>query len=96
MTDETTQESRRAGAKSGAQTAIRLAIISLIVGAVLTILRIDPIKLWKGAWHWLNQGVVELFGSGMEGLTLIATLIITGAIIVIPVWLIRKLLGGKS
>ncbi|MEO1658339.1 MAG: DUF6460 domain-containing protein [Pseudomonadota bacterium] len=96
MTDETTQKSRRAGASSAMQTGIRLAIISLIVGAALTILRIDPIRLWKGAWHWLNQGVVELFGSGMEGLSLIATLIVTGAIIVVPIWLVRSLLSGRK
>ncbi|MEM6746482.1 MAG: DUF6460 domain-containing protein [Pseudomonadota bacterium] len=96
MTDETTTKSRRAGTRSVMQTGIRLAIISLIVGAVLTILRIDPVALWRGALHWLNQGVVEIFGSGMEGLTLIATLIATGAIIVIPIWLIRTLFSGRK
>ncbi|MEM7739994.1 MAG: integrase [Pseudomonadota bacterium] len=92
MTEKTTAASRR----SALSTGIRLAIISLIVGAVLTIFRIDPIGLWRSAWRWLNQGVVELFGSGIEGLTLIATLIATGAIIVIPIWLVRMLLRGQK
>ncbi|MEM6913984.1 MAG: integrase [Pseudomonadota bacterium] len=92
MTEKTTAASRR----SALSTGIRLAIISLIVGAVLTIFRIDPVGLWRGAWRWLNQGVVELFGSGIEGLTLIATLIATGAIIVIPIWLVRMLLRGQK
>ncbi|MEO1042295.1 MAG: integrase [Pseudomonadota bacterium] len=92
MTDKTTTSSRR----SAIGTGIRLAVISLIVGAALTIFRIDPIGLWRGAWRWLNQGVVELFGSGIEGLTLVATLIATGAIIVIPIWLVRTLLRGRK
>ncbi|MEM9838867.1 MAG: hypothetical protein AAF830_06880 [Pseudomonadota bacterium] len=82
-------------ASSALGTVFRLAIVCGLVGALLIIARIDPVQFWKDAFHWIQTGVTELFGSSVEGIELIITLVATGAVIVLPIWLIGKLLGSR-
>jgi hypothetical protein len=81
--------------RSGVRTLVKLVVFSLLVGAVLALFGWNPIELWKGLWNTLEQGVVDIFGTGIGGLALIGTLIATGAVIVVPLWLISKLLGSR-
>lgn len=76
-------------------TAIRLGIASLIVGVLLAVLRINPIEMWRSLWKWTQNGLVDLVGTGIEGIGLVVTLVVTGAIVVVPLWFIGKLLSNK-
>jgi len=83
-------------ASNAAGTVVRLGVACLVVGALLAILNIDPIRLWQDIVSWIKHGLVDLFGTGLEGVSLVLTLLATGAIIVIPIWVISKLLSlGK-
>ena len=94
LRDRITSPTLKLGALVG--TLVRLGVASLIVGALLAIFRLDPIQMWKSLWHWMRTGLVDLFGTGIEGVGLVITLVLTGAVIVIPVWLIGKLLGSRK
>ncbi|GGY54285.1 DUF6460 domain-containing protein [Parvularcula lutaonensis] len=78
------------------RTVIRLAVACLVVGALLAILRLNPIRMWQQLYEWMQTGLIDLFGTGLEGLSLVGTLIATGAVIVLPIWLIGKLLSLRK
>ena len=77
---------------SPGSVVLRLALLSLLVGVVLAVLGMTP---W-GFFHWLRYWVEELLGSGMEAVRNLAGYIVSGAIIVIPIWLLMRLLGGRK
>ena len=77
------------GAVSG---AIKLILACLLVGLVLTVLRIDPVRLWQGLWSWITNGIAGAFDFGTEGIAVVAALVLTGAVVVVPIWLVRALL----
>ena len=83
-------------AKNLVPTAIRLVIASLIVGALLVLLDLNPIKIWQGLWWALKDGIQDIFGVSIDGVRLIFTLLITGAIIVLPIWFVGRLLGASQ
>lgn len=76
-------------------TLLRLGIASLIVGALLAVFKLNPIEMWKTLWRWIETGLADLFGTGLEGISLVLTLVATGAIIVLPVWIVGKLLSAR-
>lgn len=78
------------------RTALRLVIASLIVGALLSVFGIKPVELWLRIWNGVKYGAEQVYGHGIEGVTLVLTLIVTGAVIVIPIWIIRFLLSGRK
>lgn len=97
MSDDRPLRDRVAVPNTGAvvRTVIRLGIACLIVGGLLAVLNINPIELWKGLANAIERGVVDIFGTGIDGISLILTLIATGAVVVLPIWLIGKLLGSR-
>jgi hypothetical protein len=84
-----------ADTRGAVRTIVRLVVFSLLVGVVLAVFGWNPVEMWKGLWNALQQGVVDVFGTGIGGIALVATLIATGAVIVVPLWLISKLLGSR-
>lgn len=86
---------RKGSASALLGTLLRLVIVCGLVGAVLVIARVDPVQVWTTAFRWVETGVTELFGSSLEGVELIVTLVATGAVIVLPVWLVGKLLRAR-
>ena len=78
------------------RTVVCLVVASLLVGILLAVFRIHPIKMWMSLWHWVQNGLVDLIGTGIEGIGLVVTLIVTGAIVVLPIWAIGKLLGSRK
>ena len=58
----------------------------------MTVLRIDPVGLWQSLWSWVTDGVASAFSFGTDGIAVVAALVLTGAVIVVPVWLVRTLL----
>ena len=83
-------ESNRFFGGNPAAIVLRLAVISVIVGIVLSALDIRPPEIFHHL-RVLAQRIYELgFGtvSGLLGYLLV------GAVIVVPVWLASRLLSG--
>jgi hypothetical protein len=81
--------------RQAAGTAVRLIVASLVVGALLALFGINPIEMWTGLFRAIQNGVRDVFDTGIEGVGLVLTLIATGAIIVVPIWVIRMLLKSR-
>lgn len=83
---------------SPALVLTRLAIISLIVGVLLSILGLDPFDIIDS----LRRLVLRLYDMGFEAIERLFRYFLLGAVIVVPIWLIGRLLkiagrtGGRS
>lgn len=81
--------------QGGWGTAMRLLILSLIVGLFLSFLGLDPVEFWRGAWSMVS-GLVSMLGdTAVEIVRNLATYLLFGAAIVVPIWLIMRLLSGR-
>ncbi|TCT43090.1 DUF6460 domain-containing protein [Martelella mediterranea] len=72
-------------------TIVRLLVVSLIVGFILSALNIDPIDLYHGVIDFF----VNIWNRGFQALGEIGHYFILGAIIVIPVFLIIRILSYR-
>ena len=70
---------------------LRLALLSLLVGVVLAAFGMTP---W-GFFHWLRYWIEELIGSGWDAVRSIVGYVVSGAIIVVPVWLVMRLMSRR-
>ena len=68
---------------------VRLVILSIVVGIVLHALNIQPHELLDR----LVLLIRRLFNLGFESFEQVARFFLIGAVIVIPIWLIARLLG---
>lgn len=71
---------------------LKLALLSLLVGVVLAAFGLTP---W-GFFHFVRHLFEELVGTGMEAVHKIAGYVVSGAILVIPIWLLMRLLSSKK
>lgn len=77
------------------RTAVQLIIVSIVVGAFLAFWGVSPAEFWggifdfaKGIVGWLGDSVAEIAVS-------LATYLLFGAAIVVPVWLVLRVIGGR-
>ena len=78
---------------SPAMVALRLIVVSFVVGVVLETFGFDPVSL-------LNEAVRaarRLVEFGLTDVRQIGRVLLTGAMVVVPVWLVLRLLdsGGR-
>ncbi|MGH6822541.1 MAG: DUF6460 domain-containing protein [Methylocella sp.] len=71
---------------------LRLVFVSLIVGAFLMWLEIRPLDIFRG----LRQLVDRIWGLGFDAIREIANYILAGAAIVVPVWLVLRLMNMRN
>lgn len=69
------------------RTVLKLLICSLIVGGILSWLDISP----AGLARWLTSSVRELAADFQHNVWALGSYVLLGAIIVVPLWLIRRL-----
>ena len=67
---------------------LRLAILSLIVGLVLSALGVSPYEIFTG----LRRLVVQIYELGFDAIDLVWRYFLMGAVIVFPIWLVIRLL----
>ena len=72
--------------------AVRLVVVSLLVGLVMTWLQIDPMDLFLD----LQRGFVRLWGTGFVALHQIGNTVLAGAAVVLPVWLVLRVLSYRG
>ncbi|MCF6322022.1 MAG: DUF6460 domain-containing protein [Rhizobiaceae bacterium] len=70
------------------KTLVRLLIISFVVGIVMSTLGLTPVDLW----YKLQDFVVRLYNLGFDAIWRIARYFVWGAMVVVPVFLIMRLL----
>jgi hypothetical protein len=71
---------------------VRLLLISLIVGAVLMWLDIRPAEIIYGVQRLIQR----LWDLGFGAIHVVVEYVVAGAVIVIPVWLVLRLMNtGK-
>ena len=71
--------------------AIKLALLSLLVGAILAAFGFTP---WSFL-HSLRYFVREVLGTGMEAVHTLGGFIVAGAVLVVPIWLVLRLMAKK-
>ena len=69
---------------------LRLLVISLIVGVVLSALGINAANLFQS----LNVLARRMYDLGFGAIDWVLQYILVGAMVVIPVWLVARILGG--
>ncbi|MDI7862282.1 DUF6460 domain-containing protein [Rhizobiaceae bacterium n13] len=74
-----------------ARTAIKLIVVSLIVGFVMTIFGLDPWDIVSG----LRNFVLDIWQTGFAALGRIGNYLLVGATVVIPVFVILRLLSYR-
>jgi hypothetical protein len=75
---------------SPAMVALRLIVVSFVVGIVLETFGFDPANLFAEAIRAARQ-IVEL---GFSDISQIGRILLTGAMVVVPVWLVLRLLDA--
>ena len=82
--------------RSMSKTLIQLIIASVIVGAVLVLLGVSPVNFWRGVFDGVWDVVSAIGDSFGEIVGNLAKYLIVGAAIVIPIWLVARLLSGRK
>jgi hypothetical protein len=70
--------------------AVRLVIVSFVVGVLLETFGFDPAALVEGAMRAARH-IVEY---GLSDVRAIGRILLTGAMVVVPVWLVLRLLDA--
>ncbi len=70
---------------------IRLFFISLIVGALLMWLDIRPLDVF----YAVNRLINRLWNLGFDAIREIAEYVLAGAVIVVPIWFVTRLLTQR-
>ena len=68
---------------------VRLVFLSLVVGAFLAFLDVTPVELFER----LARTFRVLLGSGFDAVRRLGLWIAYGAMIVVPIWLLSRLLS---
>jgi hypothetical protein len=71
---------------------LRLLFVSLIVGAFLMWLDIRPLDIFRG----LRELIDRIWGLGFDAIRVVADYILAGAAIVVPVWLVLRLMNMRN
>jgi hypothetical protein len=72
---------------------VRLLVLSFIVGLVLSALNIRPLQVYR----WIERAILRIYDMGFEVFREAFEYLVVGALIVVPVFLIMRLLklGGR-
>jgi hypothetical protein len=75
------------------RVAIRLIVLSFVVGLVLSALGISP----RDVYEWVRRAAVHIYDMGFDIFSNSLTYLIAGALVVVPLFLISRLfkLGGR-
>lgn len=77
---------------SPARVALRLVFLSLVVGVILSALNLDPL----GLFDLLISFVQRLWNMGFSAVEQVWRYLVLGAVVVVPVWLVMRLMARRS
>jgi hypothetical protein len=68
----------------------RLVLVSILVGVVLTALGLDPFDIA----HSIERLIRSIWNMGWDAVTWLWRYFLLGAVIVIPIWLVMRLINA--
>ncbi|GHA31370.1 hypothetical protein GCM10007989_29240 [Devosia pacifica] len=71
---------------------VRLAVVSVLVGFVLTMLGLDAESVFRGAAEFIAETIRDSGGL----IRTIGTYLLTGAALVIPIWIFMRLTMSRK
>lgn len=71
---------------------IRLALLSILIGFVLTVLGLDP----RNILYSIETLVRWVFTLGFDAIESLWRYLLLGAVVVIPIWLIMRLVQSRK
>ncbi len=72
--------------------ALRLFFVSLVVGALLMWLDISPADVVNGVIHFFQR----IWDMGFDAIRQIGNYLIAGAVIVVPIWFVLRLINMRG
>lgn len=91
MPDEPIRQ--RLAGRNPRRTAIQLVVASVVVGAFLAFWGVSPAEFWRGIFDFI-RGIVGWLGDSVGEIVVnLLTYLLFGAAIVVPVWIIARVLG---
>jgi len=66
---------------------VRLALLSIVVGVILSAIGLDPFDIWRS----LDRLIRSIVNMGWDAVDWLWRYFLLGAVIVIPVWLLMRL-----
>ena len=69
---------------------VRLVLVSVLVGVILSALGLDPFDIW----HSIQRLFRTLWDMGFDAFRWLWRYFLLGAVIVIPVWLVIRLVNA--
>lgn len=86
---------RRIFGRSVSRTILQLVIASIFVGAIFSFIGLGAFEFWEGIFNWVRE-VIALIGDSLGEVILnLLTYFLIGAAIVIPIWLIARILTAR-
>jgi hypothetical protein len=76
---------------SPAAVALRLLVVSFLAGVVLVTMGFEPETLYEGVWRTIRH----LTDYGLEDVKRIGRIVLTGAMVVVPLWILMRLLNAR-
>jgi hypothetical protein len=70
--------------------AVRLILLCILVGVILSVLGFDPWNIWRS----LESLVRSIWNMGFDAIWWLWRYFLLGAVIVIPIWLMIRLAKG--
>ena len=70
------------------KTLVRLLVISLVVGIIMSTIGLTPLDLW----YKMQDFALRLYDLGFDAIWRIARYFVWGAVVVVPVFLLVRLL----
>jgi hypothetical protein len=74
---------------SPGQVLLRLVFLSFVVGILLAALNLHPIDLVHMSWNFVHR----LWNMGFQALGRLGGYLAAGAIVVLPVWIVLRVLA---
>ena len=70
---------------------VRLLLVSLLVGAFMVWNGFSPLMILRG----VQDIVLRLWNAGFDSIREIGQYVLAGAVIVVPVWLVMRLMSAR-
>jgi uncharacterized protein DUF6460 len=70
---------------------LRLLVVSLVVGLILSMFGFDPESIYES----FQRGLRRLIEFGLTDFWQIGRILLTGAMVVLPVWFVLRLLDAR-
>ena len=74
------------------RTVIKLVVISVVVGFVMSMMGFSPWDLVR----FIQRGIRDLWNSGFAALGRVGDYLVVGAMIVVPVFIILRILNWRK